>query len=202
MNIIYYTSSAEPFEDKLRENILEITKLPIISVSQKPIEFGKNICVGDVGQSYLNAFRQLLIGCKKSRSKFVFTAEADCLYPKGYFDFKPTDPNKIYSYDNVWILYRGKFYRKNQTHATMVYGRKFLIDFLEECLKDCPEWSREKIGFPFYKKDQKFKSFTGDPVINIRTGHGVNKKKMIEKYPRESLSYWGTAEEVMRKYEI
>ena len=61
--IIYYTSNQEGslFEEKIRENILKHKgNLPIISVSQKPMGFGKNICVGDVGHSYLNEFRQIL----------------------------------------------------------------------------------------------------------------------------------------------
>ena len=59
--IIYYTANREKesFENKVRENILKVKgDLPVISVSQKPIDFGKNICVGDIGQNYLNAFRQ------------------------------------------------------------------------------------------------------------------------------------------------
>ena len=46
--IIYYTSSREDpkFEKMVQDNILSVTDLPIISVSQKPIDFGKNICVG------------------------------------------------------------------------------------------------------------------------------------------------------------
>jgi hypothetical protein len=198
-SIIYYTSNAENFEDKIRSEFK--ANIPIISVSQKPIDFGENICVGDVGQTYLNAFRQLLIGAKKATSDFVFTVEADCLYPEGYFDFEPTDVNKIYSYDNAWILYKGRYFKKDQTHGTLVYGRKYLIKFLEKCLKGLPKWSREKIPFPFYT-DHTFEPFTGEPVVNIRTGQGVNKKSMHEHRPVEELPYWGKAEDLVRKYEI
>jgi hypothetical protein len=201
--IIYYSSSKEGFEGKIRENILKVKgNVPLISVTQKPIDFGENICVGDVGQTYLNAFRQLLIGCEKATTEFIFTAEADCLYPEGYFDFNPTDPNAIYSYDNTWILYKGHFYKKDQTHGSLVYGREWLINFLKECLKDCPKWSREKVYFPFYKPDQVFQSFTGKPVINIRTGNGTNKKIMPTKDPVDSLDYWGEAKELIKYYAI
>jgi hypothetical protein len=45
VTILYYTSNREDesFEKKIQENILKQTDLPIISVSQKPINFGKNI---------------------------------------------------------------------------------------------------------------------------------------------------------------
>ena len=38
---------------------------PIISVSQKPMDLGNNICVGDVERSSQNGYMQLLIGCVK-----------------------------------------------------------------------------------------------------------------------------------------
>ena len=64
--IIYYTSNKEDeaFEGKTRKKLLEVCgDIPIISVSQKPIDFGKNICVGDVGACDANLYRQIQIGC-------------------------------------------------------------------------------------------------------------------------------------------
>jgi glycosyltransferase involved in cell wall biosynthesis len=201
--IIYYTANTEgELENKVIDNILMVKgALPIISVSQKPMELGVNICVGDVGQTYLNAFRQLLIGCEKATTDFVIMAESDCLYPStGYFDFIPTDKSKVYSYDNVWILYNNQFHNKGQTQGSMIFGREWLINFLKECLKGCPEWSREKVAFPFFKPDQQFEHFTGLPIINVKTGKGVNKKRMPNFYPQDSLPYWGTVEEVKKNY--
>lgn len=195
--IIYYTSNREDekFEEKIRQNILEVSDLPIISISQKPIDFGKNICVGDVGYSYLNAFRQILIGCENAETEYVIMAESDCLYPKfGYFDFSPINPDIIYSYNNTWIMKQSwsRFYRKEQTHGGMIYGRKFLINLLKESLSGLPEWSREKMGFPFYKPEHRFQEFGGDAIINIITGvNGRKGTKLMKDKPRKSLSYWG-----------
>jgi hypothetical protein len=89
--IIYYTSNREDpkFENRVKENILSVTDLPIVSVSQKPIDFGKNICVGDVGTSGFNCFRQIQIALQNTAADFVISAEADCLYPPDYFEFVP-----------------------------------------------------------------------------------------------------------------
>jgi hypothetical protein len=169
------------------------------------MDFGKNICVGDVGHSYLNAFRQLLIGCEEAKTEYIVTAEADCFYPPtGYFDFEPTDPNAIYSYDNTWIIWKNgneKFYYKKQTHAGMIYGREFLIKFLNECFKGLPQWSRERLGFPFYKPDQKFVGFAGLPVINVKTGDSMNKWTRLtgEFPPTRELEYWGTARDFKKR---
>jgi hypothetical protein len=53
--IIFYTGNTEKesFEKKVRDNILKVSNgIPIISVSQKPIYFGTNICVGIIGKNY------------------------------------------------------------------------------------------------------------------------------------------------------
>jgi len=209
--IIYYTSNIEDekFENKIVQGIMDVKgDIPVISVSQKPMNFGENICVGDVGYSYVNAFRQLRIGCEKAKTPFVIMAESDCLYPKsGYFDFVPTDPNVIYNFNNVWIFFKRKpqlFYRKYQTHGSIIYGREYLMDFIDNILKDCPIWTREKIGFPWYGPEQKFVEFGGEvPIINVITG--ANNRRgthLLKQEPVGHLPYWGTGEEVKKKYEI
>ena len=68
VTILYYTSNreGEEFEGRIRQNILNVKgDLPIISISHKPIDFGENICVGDVGVSGFNMFRQIQIGLKR-----------------------------------------------------------------------------------------------------------------------------------------
>src|SRR3989338_1733267 len=204
--IIYYTGNREDeaFEKKVRDIILRVKgALPLISVSQKPIDFGENICVGDVGQSYLNAFRQLLIGCERATTPYVVMAESDCLYPQaGYFDFTPTDPDIIYSYSNTWIMWKREgwntFRRKEQTHAGMIYGREFLINLLKESFVGLPMWSREKMGFPFYRPSHRFQEFRGDdPIINIITGaNGRKSTTLMKDAPRNSFPYWGSAVEL------
>jgi len=209
--IIYYTASREKeeFESKVRENILRVKgDLSIISVSQKPLRFGKNICVGDVGQTYLNAFRQCLIGCEAATTPFVVMAESDCLYPaKGYFDFQPTAPSTIYSYDNVWVMWnrenRTRFYKHGPTHGSLIYGREFVISLLKEALKDSPMWSREKLKFGLYKPGHKWESFQGaEPIITIKTRNGVSFGTSLIKgaRPQKSFPHWGTVEDVKRNY--
>lgn len=66
--VLYYTSNreGENFEGRVREIILKNKgNLPLISVSQKPIDFGKNIVVGDHGASGFNMFRQPIYGLSR-----------------------------------------------------------------------------------------------------------------------------------------
>ena len=94
LTVIYYTNNLEKpeFEGRIQKTLKESTDslgVPIISVSQKPIDFGKNICVGGVGASSQNAFRQLQIGAMEAKTRFVCPAEADFLHPREYFEFVP-----------------------------------------------------------------------------------------------------------------
>ncbi len=197
--IIYYTGNTEKeaFENKVRENILKVKgNLPIISVSQKPIDFGKNICVGEIGKSYKNAFKQVLIGCQAADTEYVVMTESDCLYPLGYFDFVPTNPNVIYTYDNVWLMWdrdnRTRFYKHGTTCGSIVLGRELYINMLKD-------------GMPnFFKPEVKWKHFTGEPLINIKTRNGVSFGTTLTKgvNPKQSFPYWGNVEDVKRNYEI
>ena len=52
LTLVYITSNRENeyFESKIIETMKEsINGLPVVSVSQKPIDFGENICLGDIG---------------------------------------------------------------------------------------------------------------------------------------------------------
>ena len=75
--VIYYTSNREHrrFERKIIDSLVKQSDgLDIISVSQKPISLGKNICVGNVGQSVFNAWRQLQIGVREAKTEFEAVA--------------------------------------------------------------------------------------------------------------------------------
>lgn len=196
--IIFYTGSteSESFEQKVRDNILRAKgNLPIISVSQKPIDFGNNICVGEIGKSYENAFKQVLIGCQAATTPYVVTCESDILYPaKGYFDFTPTDPTVIYTYDNVWLMWnrenRTRFYKHGTTCGSIILSRDLYINMLRDGMPD------------FFKPDVKWEHFTGDPMINIKTRNGVSFGTTLTKgvNPVASFPQWGTPEDIRKGY--
>lgn len=198
--IIYYTGNTEreSFEQKVRDNILRVKgNLPIISVSQKQIDFGVNTCVGDIGKSYANAFHQALIGCKAATTPYVVMCESDCLYPeKGYFDFIPTDPNVIYTYDNVWVMWdrinRTRFYKHGTTCGSIILSRELYISMLKDGLPN------------FFKPEIKWEHFTGDPIINIKTRNGVSFGTTLEKgvKPVSSFPQWGTVEDIKKNYDL
>ena len=212
VTIIYYTSNREDasFELKVRELILKnCGGLPIISVSQKPIDFGKNICVGDVGASGFNMFRQVLIGCMEAKTKFVISAEADCLYPPDYFDFIPPRKDKCYRNSNLYVMgnKRNYYYYKEEgaTHSQII-GREYYINRLKELFKGAPQWSVEEMNFPKerHRKADVFDEIsyyrTVNPVVQIKTGLSMRHHTHSDRTPIYDLPYWGNGRVVKRQY--
>lgn len=221
--IIYYTSNREDeeFEKKIRQNILNVCGgIPIVSVSQKPINFGKNICVGEVGVNDDNLFRQVQIACQNSDADFVITAEADVIYPEDYFKFIPQSLDQIYRSDNVWILYTRKqgYYKKEYSEGGQIIGRKFYLSILKETLKDlpmwnpllyknglCPQyadkrWSPNKIKNPFRKFGWKY--FHTNPIISVKTINGLRNYGGRPLGSKKELPIWGNSEKLKQEFAI
>lgn len=201
--IIYYTSNKEDqkFEERVRKNILENSGgLPIISVSHEPIDFGENICVGDVGVSGYNMFRQVLIACERATTKFVISAEADCLYPPDYFQFVPERDDVAYRNSHLYVMpdRRSFFFRKFEgaTHAQIV-GREFYIHTLKKLFHNAPKWSPEEKNFPKERHglEDVFDTIeywkTENPVFQIKTHKGMRYYTHSERVPIYAIPYWG-----------
>lgn len=211
LTVIYYTSNKEneEFEKKIRQKLLDVIgDLPLISVSQKPIDFGENVCVGDVGVSNQNCFRQQQIGAQHARTPYVVMAEADFLYPPEYFKFVPPE-YKPYRLDNVWIMYRDSvagFVQKSYSEGASVYPRELIIDQIEKRLEGRGYWNKEmenKNAVPrmFYKPWQEIEFFHLDnPAISVKTTEGMHKYTGVIKSqdPQgvRSLPYWGTVDKL------
>lgn len=216
VTVIYYSSNREKpeFEERVRKNILGVCgDLPIISVTHKPIDFGKNIVVGDVGVSGFNMFRQVQIACEAAKSRFVLSAEADCLYPPDYFTFVPEKDDICYRNKNLYVMpqHRAYFWRKEEgaTHAQIV-GREFYLKTLNKLFEGAPQWSVEERNFPkersrqkqedvFWKNEIEFYE-TKNPVIQIKTSQSMRHYTNSDRIARESLPYWGSGREFRKKY--
>ncbi len=209
LTVIYYSSNREKpeFERMICDKILErIGDTPLISISHKPMDFGHNIVVGNVGLSDYNIYRQMQMGCMVAKTKFVCTAEADCLYPPtGYFDFQPPDNKIAYHYTNLYILWKDShiFNQKAFSLCGLFSNREFLLTRFPRSLKPNLQWrANHKPQHPLFHKWKDWTPFRGDiPIINIKTGDGMRMKSGVntEGRPVKDLSYWGNAEELEKK---
>jgi len=210
--IIYYSSNRESpeFEARIRETLLKnCGNLPIISVTQKPMELGKNICVGEIGASGFNCFRQIQIAVEEAKTKFVISAEADCVYGPDYFTFTPERDDLCYRNSNLYVMpdLRAYFFHKEEgaTHSQIV-GRDFYLKRLEELFKGAPQWSTEEMNFPKerWKKADIFDDIghwkTENPVVQIKTHKGLRYFTHSSREPIYELPYWGHGEPFRKWY--
>jgi hypothetical protein len=100
--IIYYTDNQlpEPIFSTVQQQILK-ANLPIVSVSLKPINFGKNFVI-NLPPNIVTMIKQIIKALEESNSKYVFFCEHDVLYPVTHFDFTPLKDNIYYYNANVW----------------------------------------------------------------------------------------------------
>lgn len=209
---IYASSNMEDpkFEERIRENILKNCQLPIISVTQKPIDLGTNICVGDkIGVTGFNFFRQVLIGMQNSDADYVVSAEADTVYGPDYFRFVPPTLDVPYRNSNLYVMgdHRNYWYYKPEgaTHSQAV-GRKFYMETLEKLFEGAPKWSATEKNFPKERngKDDifdKIEHFTTEiPVFQIKTHRSMRYFTRSEREPIHELPHWGEGKNVREYY--
>ncbi|MEX0909997.1 MAG: hypothetical protein WDZ75_01750 [Candidatus Paceibacterota bacterium] len=222
MTVCYYTSNHAPekFLQKNQEVLLRaIGELPLISVSQKPMDFGTNICVGEIGRSHLNIYRQALIGAKAADTKYVAFCEDDVLYSKDHFDFVPQDG--CFAYDmNIWAFYtfyrpRCFTYKERINFNGLLCERDLFIEAIEERFKKYPDDSKtpiarwaepskyEKQLGVTERKRQTYMATTPSVAFYHPTALSylhLGRRKRIGVNNRLELPPWGTAEEMLTWY--
>lgn len=222
--ILYVSSNQEHivFEARVRRQIQEACGgMPIISVTQQPIDFGRNIVVGDVGVSGFNMFRQVLIGLQASRADYVISCEADTFYPPDYFTLKPgLDDDHMnleaattcYRCSNLYVMpqHRAFFWRKPEgaTHAQVV-GRRFYLETLERLFAGAPEWSADERNFPkerwrkndvFDEDDIQHFDDSWLPVVQVKTSRSMRHYTHSDRVEIHELPYWGTGPAFRRRF--
>lgn len=210
MTVVYYSSNREPesFEQKIQATILaNMGNSHLISVSQKPMDFGENICVGEVGVTGHNAWRQFQLGCEKARTKYVCAAEADCLYPPEYFAFRPPRDDVFYLAMPLYVLFaqRGKAKRFNlkerASECAMIMNRDLALRRLEQMYRGLPEWNPVDEFIWFLRNQLKEHVELPKPIITLKTDRNMHRKTPHQQGTRiTELPYWGTAHEVLARY--
>lgn len=147
--IIYLTDSvldesiARPCREQLKKAAGENR---IISVSQKPLDLGTNVCVGEIGRSWLNIYKQQLEGLKLADTKYVAIAEHDVMYTQEHFDWTPPRDDTFYYNDNCWLVQWGgnhpemngmysRWSKNRYALSQLVCDRELLISSIEERLQ-------------------------------------------------------------------
>jgi hypothetical protein len=220
-SIVYYTANhiPESFANSVRKQLLKSAKgIPIISVSQKPIDFGYNICVGDIGRSALNIYRQATLGAKNAKTKFVAFCEDDVLYSLFHFNYTPSENTFAYD-DNIWNIYTWTkppvFSYKGRINMNgLICERELFITVMEERFKKYNEdnFPTHLFGEPGrYERQMKVKvnkaKFYHSKEPSVKFSHptelsylGLGRRKRLGGKPTEKLEPWGSAVGIIELY--
>lgn len=211
--IIYVSANREneEFERKTRESLLKnCGDLPIVAVTQKPVDLGKNcknIVVGDVGASGFNFCRQVLMACEEANTDFVISAESDCLYPPDYFEFTPDRLDVPFRNTNIYVQkYKQDFVNKKKSSTfAQIIGREFYIKRLRSLFEGQPQWSTElknfpkEIGKPLFENFEYFE--TKNPCVSFKSGNGMRKHSATGDTEVYELPLWGSIKALRDYYE-
>ena len=213
ISLLYYTSNqiSDFFANNVRNHLLESSggNYPIISISQIPVNFGKNVYVPGLIPSIYNIYKQILIGAKEAKTKYVACCEDDCLYVPEYFEYQPPDDTFAYNTNNWNCDEEFFFFRERNNMCMCIAPRELLIDTLTKRFEKYPnilpkselkgfgEPGRYEpiLGLPRVKRES-FKTEPCTITFNHRPSMG-GIRKVLDRHPRkESLPYWGNAKEL------
>lgn len=138
-------SLAKHIDVLCRKNLIrEARDIPIISVSQKPIKLGRNICVGEMKRGWISLYKQSLAGLNKIKTKYVAIAEHDCLYTYEHFSFIPPTDDIFYYNHSCWLVQWGgnhpelngmySYWPNRYAYSQLVCNRNLLKRSIEERL--------------------------------------------------------------------
>ena len=146
LTVIYYTSNQleanNPyFVSNTKAQLLRaVGDLPIVIVSHKPTMFGTNstnIVLGDIGRSHLNLYKQILIGCKAAKTKYVAMAEDDIFYSYQHFHSELPKGNYLLYDMCKWSIFTWTkppqyTYRDRLVVNQLIAPRDYIVEALEE----------------------------------------------------------------------
>jgi hypothetical protein len=154
LTILYYSANiiSNEFAEKVRNHLLSVVgDTPIISITRKPIDFGKNLCIGEVQPSVWYIYKQVLIGAMEAKTKYVACAEDDTLYSESHFNTRPPDDTFIYN-EGHYDLWKDHFIQRNRKNmSTCIATRDLMVDTLTKRFEKYPKFldslKRETKGF-------------------------------------------------------
>ena len=204
--IVYITSNGDydVLEHEVRETIrAHAAGIPIVSVSHKPLDFGDNICVGDIGRHRHNIWKQLRLGAERAQSRFLVICEADFLYPPEFFAFTPENDSTYYYPREGYILWRRNrsFFRKRLDQLSGIVARKHFLKLLDQIqAEDVHEVGRAFNFVRFMRRATVQEQYEGGPVVTLKTDKQMHSKSPHLRDRRRRLPIWGRASEVWDKY--
>lgn len=200
ITILYYSDNTldSHIEKKCVDQLLVASEgKPIVSVTQKPMDLGTNICVGEIGSSWLNLYKQLKIATENATTKYVAMAENDCLYTAEHYNWVPPRDDVFYYNENCWFVQWGgnhpelngmysTFWGERKALSQLICNRELLLADLTYKLEllDEHQWVKKSL------------LFAGEPGVTrikeaqkwAKSGKGVSLMKFVDDYLQTQTS--------------
>jgi hypothetical protein len=185
-------------------------KFPIISISQKPIDFGENICVGEIGASNVNVYKQILVGAKAAKTKYVFCCEDDSMYNEEHFAYRPPSNAFCYNLERWNVSYTFFFHRRMRPGMCMcVAPTELMVSTLELRLATYPDGPKN-MGFGEPGRYEwnlnlptvelvKFRTKSPTLTFHHRPSLGGRRGLLRSDIVVEELAPWGKAVDLWRE---
>lgn len=224
LTIIYYTMNKTP-EHWRKFHMAHLKRAigntPVISISREPIDFGVNF-IDKEKPCYANIYRQLLIASKMAKTKYIATAEDDCLYSKQHYrEFRPKDNEFSYNHAR-WSVFawegENAIYclRQRVSNCSLIAPKELLIEALEERFKryegqEIPnslmgECGRHKLERKMGITLRNMKLWWSTcPIIHLNhkegtDGRQVAMRKLHGELKATEIPYWGKASDIALEY--
>ena len=221
LTLLYYTANVLPEQtaNNVRKHLLKVTrgKIPLISVSQEPIDFGYNICVGKIGRTYYNCYKQILTGAGKVKTKYIACVEDDTLYSMEHFSHRPS-PNAFAYNGNMWYAEYEKFWRKYEGQSGMcgcIAETKKMLEYLTPRFIKYPiqpDNPKKQIWFQEPGRDDKRFGlpnaqtelfFTHTPLLTFNYFAGLGGKAITRAHVpiiKKNLEPWGDSDALHNRF--
>lgn len=203
-SILYLTDNS--LDEKLAEFCRKKLKYDkIISVSQRPIKFGKNVCVGEIGRSWMSLYKQILAGIEACETPYIGIAEHDCIYAPEHLNWLPLRDDTFYYNHNCWLVQWGgnhpelngmySYWPKRYALSQLVCHKDLLKQSTEEILNLLEMGLKVEKGLRYYGEpgliSDKFKDYVNRAFKSTVSGDSKQLqwylRDYVNKYKSESF---------------
>jgi hypothetical protein len=189
--IVYYTDNyPDPFLLEACRNNLQrcVNGFDIVSVSQKPVTFGRNIVMEDLDRSPLSIFVQILCGIENSIADVIFLCEHDIIYHPSHFIFDLPRDDVFYYNRNRWAVDpdtgKAVFYQTNCISMLCASRELLLKHFARRVELTEMHGFQRRLGYsppkglPKEERGRYKAWFSEWPCLDIRHNQTFTKKRM------------------------
>lgn len=189
---------------------------PIISVSHKPMNFGKNTVV-DLPRHHLSIYKQALIGAKQAETKYIALCEDDVLYSPEHFKYR-AQPGKFAYNLSHWGIYTWQkepvfSWKGRRNLGQLICERDLFIETMEERFAkhgddvDLSIWAEpSKYERHLGVTPREAEEFWTNPP-NIMFSHetalsydNLGTRKKLGELRAVEIPFWGKASDIRRMY--